>query len=190
MKRALKFLFWYCIYVIAGIFMIWLISGCVPYRYLDKHHSEICNKCIDEYAKDYPKKDSISIIVDTIKVESHNQTNNMYQQLYFECDSLGEVRLISISEAIDSLSNAKGRLAAINRIVSNYAFLNGVLTVSDKVYQDSITLLNKQITILESNVKVITSPPITVYKTPFWVWFVLVLCILCISGMIFVILKK
>jgi hypothetical protein len=172
------------------ILSIFYLFSCKPIRYLDKHHTELCNKCIDEYAKNFPKKDTVNVVIDTVYVLGAGIIKDEYQNLYFKCDSSGNVKLMIIGIITDSLSFVKGKLASTNRILSNYAFKNGILTINNKIYQDSILLLNKKITILKNDLKVITSPPIIVYKNPIWIWFYIGFSILSIITLLIVIFKK
>lgn len=174
------------ILVVGALLTMVFFYGCKPVRYLDKHHAEICQGCIEEFSRDFPRKDTVRIVFDTITIPGA-QTNDIWQQLYFDCDSNGNVIYKYANAAYDSI---KKTWKYNNRIFLNYAFQNGILTINNKVFQDSIITLRKQITILQSNVKVIEKPPVTVYKAPVWIWFALGLSILAIVAILAITIKK
>jgi hypothetical protein len=48
------------------LLLILIVTSCTPYRYLSKHHNEICSKCIDEYTSSIDTTKKIIIKHDTI----------------------------------------------------------------------------------------------------------------------------
>jgi hypothetical protein len=174
--------------------MMFLFAGCVPYRYLDKHHSEICVKCIDEYSQTFPKKDSVSTKKDTVTNPGIGLIKDFYQSMLLICDSSNKVQVRGLGMIIDSLNHDKtkdNKLGDINRLLTNYVFKNGILTVNFKLYQDSIRILNEKINTIQTQPPtIITKPPIIEEKTPFWVWLYMGFTILVIIALIVIVIKK
>jgi hypothetical protein len=135
------------------LFLLAIIAvGCTPYRYLEKHKGEICTECMQKYAKD-----SVSVKVDTIYIQKAEQVSDFWQQLYLNCDSLGNVNINGMGAIIDSLKKS--------RVKPIYIIKNNVLTVNYKVYQDSIRMLQKTI----KDIKLATPPPTTKDTSP-WLY--------------------
>lgn len=154
------------------------VINCTPYRYLEKHENEICNKCIDKYSTQ-SVKDSVIIKRDTLWIDvSENIIDDTYTELYFECDSDNQVLMTKVQKIKDS-----------DKIISKYTFQNNVLTVQNKAYQDSILELRTTIESLKNNVKIIEKPIIK-KVTPKWIYPVGAIILLFLVILLVILIKK
>lgn len=139
------------------ITLLFIVSSCTPYKYLAQHHDEICSKCIDEYIKKLPSKDSTKTTRDTMYIDvSENLHDTTY--IYLKCDSLGNVLMLTVKK----LGDAKN-------IISSYTLKNNKLTVVNSKLNDSIMVLN---TIIEKfkNTPQVIEKPIVKKEIPVIVW--------------------
>lgn len=137
---------------------ILIVISCTPYRYLSKHHNEICSKCIDEYTSSIDTTGKTLIKIDTVYVDV---SENLYDtvKIYLRCDSLGNVILVTTKKLTES-----------QKIISKYLLNNNVLTVVNERLNDSIMVLNKTIISLKNSVQTIEKPAEIIYKVPVWVY--------------------
>jgi hypothetical protein len=164
---------------IKGIILTLLfIVSCTPHRYLAKHETEICNKCIDKYTVQ-TIKDSIITKIDTLWIDvSENIIDSTYTELYFECDSDNQVLMTKIEKIKES-----------GQILSQYKFKNNILTVQNKSYQDSIQELRTIIEHNKNNVQIVEK----IIKEKIvskWIYFVGIIVFLFLLILLIIILKK
>lgn len=167
---------------ITGAILIYLIiallTSCVPHRYLAKHKDEICAKCIEENIIQF-SKDSIITKIDTLWIDvSENIIDSTYIELYFECDSDNQVLITKVEKIKES-----------GQIISQYQFKNNILTVKNKVYQDSIMQLNSTIERIKSDVKIVEKI-VNKEVVPKWVYLVGIIVFLFLITLLIIILKK
>lgn len=167
---------------ITAIILIYLIiallTSCVPNCYLVKHKAEICAKCIEENIIQF-SKDSIITKIDTLWIDvSENLIDSTYTELYFECDSDNQVLMTKIEKVKES-----------GQIISQYQFKNNILTVKNKVYQDSIMQLNSTIERIKSDVKIVDKI-VNKEVIPKWVYLVGIIVFLFLIILLIIILKK
>lgn len=183
---------WISTFIIMFIICLLIVfASCKPVRYLDKHHDEICIKCIDEYAKK-PFKDTVIVRFDTVRIQGDGETNDVYQMLLLECDSVGQVSIKTLYKAQDSLKRSMSDVQVLNRIISSYYIKNNMLFINNKVLNDSITKLlkiieiNKAPIIIEKPAKVIEKTPLEA-KIAIWslLFIVIILSILYLKKLIF-----
>lgn len=134
--------------------------SCAPNRYLNKHHDEICLKCINEFTANFQDSTIVIAYHDTIwRDVSENLHDTTYIQL--KCDSLGNVLIVNIKRLKDS-----------QKIISSYIMKNNVLNVVNERLNDSIMILSDSIIILNNKLQIIEKPAVTIYKVPLWVYWV------------------
>jgi len=138
------------------------VISCVPYRYLAKHHNEICTQCINEFVqnKDTTPETKIDTFKQIIKVTS--PLDKHLQTLYFRCDSSNRVIMFQID-------NVNGNYLKYKQLY------NGV-TLNLQVYQDSIDFYKEQLRIEKTITKppvIINNPPVEIKVTPWWCYLVI-----------------
>lgn len=146
--------------LLIALLTIVLSISCVPHRYLNKHHDEICLKCIDEFTADFQNTTTVITHHDTTYIDvSENLHDTTYIQL--KCDSLGNVLIVTVKKLKDS-----------QKIISSYIMKNNVLNVVNERLNDSIMILSDSIVILNNKLQIIEKPVVTIYKVPLWVYWV------------------
>jgi regulator of replication initiation timing len=159
------------------LFISIVTFACTPYRYLDKHHAEICGKCIDEYAKDH-KDSTMTIKHDTVFVDVSENLHDT-TLVYLKCDSLGNVLLVTVK-----------KLNNVQKVISSYVLKNNTLQVINEQYKDSIRILRNTIILMKNDVKTIEKPAITIEKVPVWIYFVGGFIVLFMIILLIIVIKK
>ena len=157
------------------LIILLIAFSCTPYRYLDKHHKEICDKCISELIR----HDSISIdtLIQYRDVYIPLANDSIWQDVYFKCDSNNQVLMLKV---IDGKKSEK--------LINDFTFNNNVLRVKSKLLQDSILVLNK--IIKERKTEYIQIPPVEIpVDKNKWIYLIVIFGLL-ISLILALILKK
>lgn len=157
-----------------------LIVSCTPYRYLDKHHNEICMNCVKEFISNLDTSKQVQTITHVDSIPVINPLDPMVLNMYFKCDSTNKVVL----DSIDELN------AGIKKWM--YLFKNGKLTLS--MLQDSILYWKKQYiiekTINQKEPIIIKEPAEIKYKIPTSMWFLTGGLLLSLIIILVIVFKK